>query len=168
MGQAYRHQHGFNVIHVIPVNLYGPGDNFDPASSHVIPALIKKCCDAIDNDERMITAWGDGSPTREFLYVDDAVDGILLAAEKYDRAEALNLGTGNEISIKELMTLIALHTGFNGAIHWDATKPNGQPRRCINSNQAKKYLGWKAKIEYDYGIRKVVEWYRQEERLREY
>jgi nucleoside-diphosphate-sugar epimerase len=167
MGHAYRQQHGLNIIHLLPVNLYGPGDNFHPDSSHVIPALIKKCCDARISGEKMITAWGDGSPTREFLYVDDAVDGILKATEKYDRPEPLNLGTGEEISIRDLLELIVKHTGYQGQVHWDASKPNGQPRRCLNSAQARKHLGWKAKTKYEEGIAQVVEWYMTQERIRE-
>ena len=135
-GQAYRQQYGFNVIHLIPVNLYGPGDNFDPASSHVIPALIKKCVDAREAGADHIEVWGTGSASREFLYVDDAAEGIVLAAERYDGAEPVNLGVGREITIRDLVELIVRLTGFEGEIRWDATKPDGQPRRALDTSRA--------------------------------
>src|SRR5438876_172937 len=137
-GQAYRQQYGFDVIHLIPVNLYGPGDNFDPSSSHVIPALIKKCVDARDKGDPYIEVWGTGIASREFLYVEDAAEGVVLAAERYDRAEPVNLGTGNEITIRELVTLISELTTFQGEIRWDSTKPDGQPRRALDTSRARR------------------------------
>src|SRR5207249_1190991 len=130
-GQAYRQQYGFDVIHLIPVNLYGPGDNFDPASSHVIPALIKKCVDAIERDDDHIDVWGTGSASREFLYVDDAAEAIALATERYDDADPVNLGTGRELTIRDLVDLIVSITGFRGEVRWDPSKPDGQPRRAL-------------------------------------
>jgi len=157
--RAYRQQYGFNSIYLLLVNLYGPGDNFDPASSHVIPALIKKCIDAREKGEDSITCWGDGSPTREFLYVEDAAEGILLAAEKYNKSEPVNLGAGFEVSIKKLADLIARHTGFKGEILWDANMPNGQPRRCLDTGRAEKEFGFTARMGFEEGIRKTIEWY---------
>ena len=136
--QAYRQQYGFNSINLLQVNLYGPRDNFDPESSHVIPALIKKCLDAVRNNDKTVTVWGTGKPTREFLYVEDAARGILMAAEKYDKSEPVNLGSGFEIPIKDLTTLIARLAGFKGKVVWDASKPDGQPRRCLDVTKAKK------------------------------
>lgn len=157
--QAYRQQYNFNSIFLLPVNLYGPGDNFDPNSSHVIPALIKKCVDAVENGENEIICWGDGSPTREFLYVEDAAEGILLAAERYNKGEPVNLGSGMEISIKNLVGLIANYTGFKGKILWDTTKPNGQPRRCLDTSKAEREFGFKAKMDFEQGLRKTIDWY---------
>ena len=158
-GQAYRQQYGFNVIHLIPVNLYGPGDNFDPASSHVIPALIKKCVDARDASATHIDAWGTGSASREFLYVDDAADGIVLAAEHYDGAEPVNLGVGREITIRDLTETITRLTGFAGEIRWDPSKPDGQPRRALDTSRAKQEFGFTAKTSFDDGLRNTIEWY---------
>jgi GDP-L-fucose synthase len=209
--QAYRQQYGFNSIFLMPVNLYGPGDNFDPASSHVIPALIKKCLDAkeVSNGERgtanvppsasspalstlnfqpstqtpalstcdvpsspssperstfnlqpsTITVWGDGTPTREFLYVEDAAEGILLAAERYNQSDPVNLGSAFEISIKDLVDLIARLTGFQGGIVWDTTKPNGQPRRKLDTSRARGYFGFEARTPFEEGLRRTIEWY---------
>ena len=159
--QAYRRQYEFNSIFLLPVNLYGPGDNFDLESSHVIPALIKKCFDAIQNREEKIVVWGDGTPTREFLYVEDAAEAILLASEKYNKTEPVNIGAGFEISIKDLVKLIARFTGFKGGIVWDTTKPNGQPRRCLDTTKAEKEFGFKAKTSFREGLKKTVEWYSQ-------
>lgn len=159
-GQAYRSQYGFNSIHLLPVNLYGPYDNFNPASSHVIPALIKKCMDAIESKEHHITVWGTGTPTREFLYVEDAAEGVVLAAERYNDAAPINLGTGCEISIKDLTELIARLTGFRGEILWDTTQPDGQPRRMLDNNRALQLFGFKAKMSFNEGLRRTIEWYR--------
>jgi GDP-L-fucose synthase len=159
-GQAYRQQYGFNVIHLMPVNLYGPGDNFDPASSHVIPALIKKCVDARDAGVGFLEVWGTGSASREFLYVDDAADGIVLAAERYDGPEPVNLGVGREITIRELVEGIARLTGFEGEIRWDATKPDGQPRRALDTSRARDRFGFVAGTNFDEGLRRTIEWYR--------
>src|SRR5260221_2827269 len=158
-GQAYRQQYGFNAIHLLPVNLYGPRDNFDPASSHVIPAVIKKCVDGINQRAAKIDVWGSGKATREFLYVEDAADGILLAAEKYDGAEPVNLGAGFEISIHDLVHKIAAVTGFAGAIEWDATKPDGQPRRSLDTSRAERFFGFTARTGFEEGLRRTVEWY---------
>lgn len=157
--QAYRQQYKFNSIFLLPVNLYGPGDNFDPDSSHVIPALIKKCVDAVENGDGEIVCWGDGSPTREFLYVEDASEGILLATEKYDKAEPVNLGSGMEISIKKLVELIAKFTGFKGRILWDTTRPNGQLRRHLDTSKAEREFGFKAEMDFEKGLRKTIDWY---------
>jgi GDP-L-fucose synthase len=159
--QAYRQQYGYNAIFLLPVNLYGPGDSFDLESSHVIPALIRKCLEAQERGEETIVAWGDGSPTREFLYVEDAAEGIVLAAERYNDSEPVNLGSGFEISIKDLLTAIAGHTGFNGRIVWDTTKPNGQPRRALNTDRARECFGFRATTDFDEGLRRTVAWYRQ-------
>jgi GDP-L-fucose synthase len=159
-GQAYREQYGFNVIHLIPVNLYGPGDNFDPASSHVIPALIKKCVDAQAAGAAFIEVWGTGAPSREFLYVDDAAEAIVLAAERYDGAEPVNLGTGREITIRELVELIARLTGFKGTLLWDASKPDGQPRRSLDTSRAKERFGFQAHTGFEDGLRRTIDWYR--------
>jgi len=158
-GQAYRQQYGFNVIHLIPVNLYGPGDNFDPASSHVIPALIKKCVDAVESGAAHIDVWGTGSASREFLYVDDAAEGIVLAAERYDGAEPVNLGTGREITIRELVGLIVRLTGFHGDIRWDPTKPDGQPRRALDTSRARERFGFEAGTSFEDGLRATIDWY---------
>ena len=157
--EAYRQQYGFNAVTLLPVNLYGPRDNFDPATSHVIPAIIKKCCDAIESGADEIVCWGDGSPTREFLYVEDAAEGIALAAERYDAPEPVNLGAGMEISIKDLVELIVRLTGFNGAVRWDTTKPNGQPRRCLDTQKAECLFGFRASTPFEEGLRRTVEWY---------
>ncbi|MEK9138868.1 MAG: GDP-L-fucose synthase, partial [Bacteroidota bacterium] len=159
--QSYRQQYNWNAIYLLPVNLYGPGDNFDPASSHVIPALIKKFVDAEKNGADHIVAWGDGSPTREFLYVDDAAEGILLAAERYDKPDPVNIGSGMEISIKDLTETIARHVGFKGQIRWDTSKPNGQPRRRLDVSRAEREFNFKAAMSFEEGLRRTVEWYRQ-------
>jgi GDP-L-fucose synthase len=161
-GQAYREQYGFDVVHLIPVNLYGPGDNFDPASSHVIPALIKKCVDAVAAGADHIDVWGTGSASREFLYVEDAARGIVLATERYDGAEPVNLGVGAEITIRELVTLIARLTGFEGEIRWDATKPDGQPRRALDTSRARERFGFTASTSFEDGLRRTIEWYEQQ------
>lgn len=157
--QAYRQQYGFNSIFLLPVNLYGIGDNFNPKTSHVIPALIKKCIDAQINGTSKITAWGTGKPTREFLYVEDAAEGIVLATHKYDKSYPVNLGSGFEITIKELTSLIARMTGFEGEIFWDRTKPDGQPKRCLDTSKAKKEFGFIAKTSLESGLKKVIKWY---------
>ncbi len=158
-GQAYRQQYDFNAIYLLPVNLYGPGDNFDPHSSHVIPALIKKCVDAIDHGDRQIVAWGTGSASREFLYVEDAARAIVLATEQYDQPEPVNLGSGMEITIKDLLELIAELTGFQGEIIWDSSKPDGQPRRSLDTSRAKETFDFQAQTEFRAGLRKTIEWY---------
>ena len=158
--QAYRQQYSFNSINLLQVNLYGPRDNFNPESSHVIPALIKKCCDAIEEKKDEIVVWGTGSPTREFLYVEDAAQGILLAAEKYNKSDPVNLGSGFEISIKDLAELIAEYTGFKGNIVWDEAKPDGQPRRCLDVAKAQDEFGFKAKTTFKEGLRKTIDWYK--------
>lgn len=157
--QAYRQQYGFQSIVVIPTNLYGPHDNFDENSSHVIPALIKKIFDAKKTNERKISVWGDGSPTRDFLYVDDAARGIILAAEKYNKSDPLNLGSGKEISIKELVNKLLKLTKSNFDIVWETDKPNGQPRRCISIEKARKEIGFEPTIDIDEGLRKTIKWY---------
>jgi len=157
--QAYRQQYGFNSIFLLPVNLYGPGDNFDPQTSHVIPALIKKCVDAVEARDDHITCWGTGAASREFLYVADAAEGILLATERYDDDEPVNLGAGREIRIKDLAEKIAKLTGFTGEIRWDPSKPDGQPRRCLDVSRAKEYFGFEAKTSFDEGLKEVIGWY---------
>ena len=157
--QAYREQYGMNAIFLLPVNLYGPGDNFDLESSHVIPALIRKCVEAVDRTRDEIVLWGDGSPTREFLYVENAAEGIILATEQYDKPDPINLGSGMEISIAELATKIAGITGFSGRITWDATQPNGQPRRCLDVTRAESEFGFRATTPFDVGLRNTIEWY---------
>jgi GDP-L-fucose synthase len=158
-GQAYRQQYGFRSIYLIPVNLYGPRDNFDPAVSHVIPALIKKCVDARDSGASEVVVWGDGSPTREFLFVEDAAEGIVLATEHYDGAEPVNLGAAFEISIRELVTLIAELTGFRGQVRWDTGQPNGQPRRKLDTSRAEKEFGFRARVAFRDGLKRTIEWY---------
>jgi len=158
-GQAYRQQYGFNVIHLIPVNLYGPGDNFNPASSHVIPALIKKCVDARASGTAEIEVWGTGSASREFLYVDDAADGIVLAAERYDGVDPVNLGVGQEITIGELVRVIARLTGFQGELRWDTSKPDGQPRRALDTTRARERFGFVATTSFEQGLRQTIDWY---------
>jgi GDP-L-fucose synthase len=157
--QAYREQYGYNSIFLLPVNLYGPRDNFDSESSHVIPALIRKCIEARDRGDATIEVWGDGSPTREFLYVDDAAEGILLAAERYNGAEPVNLGSGREISIRDLVGLIARLTGFEGDLVFDTSKPNGQPRRCLDTSRADELFGFRAATGFEEGLRKTVGWW---------
>lgn len=157
--QSYKQQFGFNGIYLLPVNLYGPGDNFDPASSHVIPALIKKVVDAKRNKQPEIVVWGDGSPTREFLYVEDAAEGILKAAQHYEKDEPVNLGSGFEISIKDLAELIAEVLDYKGKLVWDTSKPNGQPRRKLDVSKAKQEFGFEAKTSFEKGIKKTVNWY---------
>jgi GDP-L-fucose synthase len=157
--QAYRQQYGFNAIYLIPVNLYGPGDKFDPASSHVIPALIKKCVDARERGDDVLDVWGTGNATREFLYVEDAADGIVLAAEGYDGSEPVNLGTGIEVTIRELVGLIAEYTGFRGRIRWDTSKPDGQPRRMLDTSRARDLFGFRARTSFQVGLRESIAWY---------
>ncbi len=159
LSQAYRQQYGFNAVYLMPVNLYGPGDNFDPQSSHVIPALIKKFVDAKKRDDKFVVVWGSGSPTREFLYVDDAARAILLAAEEYNKPDPINLGAAFEISIKDLVNLIKKLTGFKGNIVWDKTKPDGQPRRKLDTSKAAKEFSFKAKIGFEEGLEKTIQWY---------
>jgi GDP-L-fucose synthase len=149
------------VIHLLPVNLYGPGDNFDPDSSHVIPALIRKCLEAVARGAREIVCWGDGTPTREFLSVEDCAEAVVLAAERYDGAEPVNIGAGFEISIKALVELIAELTGFRGRVVWDTTQPNGQPRRCLDTRRAWECFGFRATTEFREGLRRTIEWYVQ-------
>jgi len=158
--QAYHQQYGFNATYLLPVNLYGPGDNFDPETSHVIPALIKKCVDAMEVSTDKITVWGTGEPTREYLYVEDAAEGIVLATEKYNKPEPVNLGSGFEISIKHLAGLIAELTGFKGQLVWDTSKPDGQPRRLFDTSKAAKEFGFRARTSFKEGLRKTIEWYK--------
>jgi GDP-L-fucose synthase len=159
--QAYRSQYNFNSIFLLPVNLYGPRDNFKPESSHVIPAIIKKCFDAIKSGSDVIEVWGTGSATREFIYVEDCAEGILLATEKYESSDPVNIGAGMEISIKDLVKLIARYSGFTGHLHWDKTKPDGQPRRCLDTTKAFQEFGFKAAVPFEEGLQKTVEWYRE-------
>ena len=161
MLQAYRTQYGLNGIYLLPVNLYGPGDNFDPASSHVIPAHIKKCVDAMDNGDAYIDCWGTGSASREFIYVKDAAEGIVLAAENYDGAEPVNIGAGFEITIRDLVEKIAQLTGFTGQIRWDSSKPDGQPRRCLDTSRAKAYFNFEAATDFEKGLQETIAWYKQ-------
>jgi GDP-L-fucose synthase len=158
--QAYRDQYGFNGIYLLPVNLYGPEDNFDPHTSHVIPALIKKFVDAAAQGEPAVEVWGTGAATREFLYVDDAAEGVVLAAERYEGREPVNLGSGMEISIKDLAELIARETGYRGRLLWDASKPDGQPRRALDVTRAEELFGFKARVDFVEGLRRTIEWYR--------
>jgi GDP-L-fucose synthase len=159
--QAYREQYGFNAIYLLPVNLYGPRDNFNLETSHVIPALIRKCIEAGERGEEQVILWGDGSPTREFLYVEDAARGILLAAERYDGREPVNLGSGNEIHIKDLAEMIARLTGFQGELYWDTSKPNGQPRRALDVRRANEYFGFRAEMPFEEGLRRTIAWYKK-------
>jgi len=159
--QAYRDQYHFNAIYMLPVNLYGPGDNFDLETSHVIPAMIRKCIEAQERGDEQVVFWGDGSPTREFLYVEDAAEGILLATEHYNGREPFNLGSGMEIRIKDLAELIACLTGYNGKLVWDTSKPNGQPRRALDVSRAKEYFGFQAQMPFEEGLRRTIDWYRQ-------
>jgi GDP-L-fucose synthase len=158
--QSYRQQYGYNSIFLLPTNLYGPRDNFDPASSHVIPALIRKCMEAQVRGDNEIVAWGDGSPTREFLYVEDAAEGIVCAAERYDDSEPVNLGSTYEISIRDLLEKIARLTGFEGQIVWDTSKPNGQPRRKLDTSRAREWFGWQSETSFDEGLKRTIDWYR--------
>ncbi len=158
--QAYREQYGFNAVYLLPVNLYGPRDNFDPQSSHVIPALIKKFVEAVERKDDVVEVWGTGRATREFLYVDDAAEGIVLATEHFDGPEPVNLGAGFEISIKDLAESIARITGFQGRLVWNASKPDGQPRRCLDTTRADRFFGFKARTPFDEGLRRTIEWYR--------
>jgi GDP-L-fucose synthase len=157
--QAYRQQYGMNAIFLLPVNLYGPGDNFDLETSHVIPALIRKCVEAVDGNCEEIALWGDGSPTREFLYVEDAAEGIIAATERYDKPEPVNLGSGMEISIRELAERVAKLVGFRGRMVWDTTQPNGQPRRCLDVSLAEREFGFRARTSFEEGLRKTIAWY---------
>jgi len=159
--QAYRRQYGFHSIFLLPVNLYGPGDNFDPNSSHVIPALIKKCVDANLQGDKEIVVWGTGNATREFLYVEDAAEAVVLAAERYEKSEPVNIGAGFEISIRELVDLIVELTGFPGRVIWDGTKPDGQPRRLLDTTRAFQEFGFKAKTQFQEGLKETIDWYLQ-------
>jgi GDP-L-fucose synthase len=159
--QSYRQEYGYNSIFLLPVNLYGPRDNFNPQSSHVIPALIKKCVDAVESKAPNIEVWGDGSASREFLYVEDAANGILMAAEKYDKSDPVNLGSSYEITIKDLIKIIVKETGFKGEIKWDASKPNGQPRRKLETTRAEKEFGFKSTTTFEEGLRKTIAWYKE-------
>ena len=160
--QTYREQYAYNAIFLMPVNLYGPRDNFNPETSHVIPALIRKCIEAQERGEDQVVVWGDGSPTREFLYAGDAAEGILLAAERYDGSEPVNLGSGFEISIKDLAELIARLTGFSGRLAWDTSKPNGQPRRALDTERAAQFFGFRAQTGFEEGLKYTIDWYRQQ------
>jgi len=159
--QAYRAQYGTNAIYLMPTNLHGPGDHFGPGG-HVIPMLIAKYCDALETGADEVVAWGDGSPTREFLYVEDAARGIVAAAERYDGAEPVNLGAGREVSIRDLTELVAQEVGYAGRITWDTSKPNGQPRRCLDTSRAWEGFGWRATTPFEEGLRRTVAWYRAE------
>lgn len=158
--QAYRSQYGMNGVYLLPVNLYGPWDDFQPRSSHVIPALIQKIQDAIDQKRGEVVLWGDGSPTREFIYVDDAAEGIVMATQKYDGSEPVNLGSSFEITIKDLATKIGALMDYGGRFTWDASKPNGQPRRMLEVSRARQSFGFQARTDFDAGLRKTIEWYR--------
>lgn len=162
MSQSYRQQYGFNSIFLLPTNMYGPRDNFDENTSHVIPALIKKCVDAVQNGKDEIVVWGTGKPTRDFLYVKDCAEALVITAEKYNKPEPINLGTGIEVSIGELVEIIAKHTGFKGNIVWDASKPDGQPRRCLDVSRARNELGFVAKTMLEEGLKKTIVWYEKE------
>ena len=157
--QAYRAQYGFNAIYLLPVNLYGPGDNFDLETSHVIPAIIRKCVEAKQTGSAEIVLWGDGSPTREFLYVEDAAEAILLAAERYNAEQPVNLGSGEEISIRNLVQVITQEIGYTGRISWDTSKPNGQPRRCLDVSRAEREFGFRAQTDFRQGLRRTIDWY---------
>jgi GDP-L-fucose synthase len=161
-GQAYRQQYGMDVIHLLPVNLYGPGDNFDPASSHVIPALIKKFEDALEEGSQQVELWGTGKASREFLYVQDAAEGICLAAARYSSPEPVNLGAGFEVTIEDLARTIAALMGFTGHIHWDASQPDGQPRRRLDTRRAARQFGFHAHTPFEDGLRRTIDWYRRE------
>ncbi len=159
--QSYRQQYGYNAIFLLPVNLYGPRDNFNLATSHVIPALIRKALEAKDRGDKVLSVWGDGSPTREFLYVEDAADGIVTAAEKYNGDQPVNLGSGYEISIKDLAEMIVRQTGFEGELVWETDKPNGQPRRGLDVSRAKEYFGWSAQVPFEEGMKRTIEWFKE-------
>ena len=161
--QAYRQQYGFNAIYLLPVNLYGPGDNFDPRSSHVIPALIKKFVEAVESSAESVDVWGTGAASREFLYVNDAAEGIALAAERYDKPDPVNLGAGFEITIRDLASLIADLIGFTGEIVWDTAKPDGQPRRCLAVSRAEQQFGFRAKVDFREGLERTIAWYRKQQ-----
>ncbi len=163
--QAYRQQYGFNAIYLLPVNLYGPRDNFNLETSHVIPALVRKCIEAQERGDNEVTLWGDGSPTREFLYAGDAADAILTAAEFYNGSEPVNIGSGQEISIRDLSELIVRLTGYEGRLVWDTTKPNGQPRRGLDTSRATEYFGWRARVPFEEGLRETIAWYRQNRKV---
>ena len=163
--QAYRQQYDFNAIYLLPVNLYGSGDNFDLQTSHVIPALIKKCFDAIKHGDKSIIVWGTGKPTREFLYVEDAAEAIVLATEKYNEPDPVNVGSGFEISVAELATLITRLTGFKGKLVWDASKPDGQPRRCLDARKAEREFGFKAKTNLEEGLKRTIMWYKAQRKI---
>ncbi len=158
--QAYREQYGFNAIYLLPVNLYGPRDSFDPAKSHVIPALIRKCLEAAESDAREIEVWGTGKASREFLYVDDCADAIVSAAQRFDGPDPVNLGVGSEITIRALVELIAELTGFKGKVVWNSDKPDGQPRRCLDVSRAEREFGFRAKTNFRDGLRRTIDWYR--------
>ena len=162
MAQAYRKQYGMNIIFLVPVNLYGPKDNFDLESSHVIPALIRKFTEAVQNGEKEVVVWGTGNASREFLFVEDAAEGIIAATERYDKPDPVNLGTGKEIKIEELVSLIAKLTGFEGQIVWESSKPDGQPKRCLDISRAKKEFAFEAKTNLINGLQKTIEWYKNE------
>jgi len=164
--QAYRQQYGFNSIYLLPVNLYGPRDNFNPDSSHVIPALIKKFTEAVRDGEDVVEVWGTGSASREFLYVDDAARAIVLAAEKYNKPDPVNIGAGNEISIKKLVEIIAKYTDFKGKIHWDTSKPDGQPRRGLDVSRAESEFGFRASTSFEDGLKRTIEWYQMSTNFR--
>ena len=159
--QSYRQQYGFNSIYLLPVNLYGPRDNFNLETSHVIPALIRKAIEAQERGDKELVVWGDGSPTREFLYVEDAAEGILVATEKYNDSEPVNLGSGYEIPIKDLAEIIVRLTGFEGKLVFDTEKPNGQPRRGLDVSRAKDYFGWQTQVSFEEGMRRTIEWYQE-------
>jgi GDP-L-fucose synthase len=160
--ESYRQQYGFNSVVLFPVNLYGPKDNFELETSHVIPALIRKCVEARARGDEKIVAWGDGSASREFLHARDAAEGIVTAAERYDKSDPVNLGAGFEIKIRELVPLVARLCRFEGAIAWDASKPNGQPRRMLDTSRALREFGWKARIPFEEGLRETVEWFERQ------
>jgi len=162
MAQAYREEYGMNAVYLVPVNLYGPGDNFDLDTSHVIPAMIRKCVDVVQKNGRFVELWGSGAPSREFLYVEDAAEAIVLAARSYDGSEPMNLGTGREVTMRNLAGIVAKVTGFGGSFFWNSSKPDGQPRRCLDTSRARDVLGWEAKTTLEDGIRKTVEWYKAE------
>ncbi|HEY9682044.1 MAG TPA: GDP-L-fucose synthase [Oculatellaceae cyanobacterium] len=157
--QAYRQQYGFNTVHLLMANLYGPGDNFDPEKSHVIPAMIKKCLEAKAARQDTIELWGDGSASREFLHVDDAAMAVVLAAERYNQSDPINIGSGGEVTIKDLAVKVAAMTGFEGTFIWDTSKPNGQPRRKLDTSRARERFGFEQKVDFDYGLRETIEWY---------
>jgi len=159
--QAYRQQYGYNTIYLMPVNLYGPRDNFNLETSHVIPALIRKAIEAGERGDKELPVWGDGSPTREFLYVEDAADGIIAAAENYNGSEPVNIGSGQEMSIKDLVEMVVRLTDFNGQLVWQTDKPNGQPRRGLDVSRAKEYFGWSAQVSFEEGMRRTIEWFKE-------